>query len=129
MDDIFFNWSTISNSKQQIFVDVYEVVRPSYVCPGKLLIRHHTRFKRKSTDPDDYKIDIIKCTEMYITATFNGGKLGIPNRWGGPFRTNYLFSLSDVIEPGSGDAINADNYSVIYWPMLKFIEFMIADDE
>ena len=128
MDDIFFTWYTLG-VKQKIIVDVYEVVRPSLVCEGKMLIRHHTRFKRKINDDDGYKIKIVKYPKQYFTGTYiRDNRFSIPNNSGGRYRSIYLFNLYDIRTSSSGDAVNSDNYITMYKPMVKFIEYMLDVD-
>lgn len=121
MDDIFFTWST--GNLNHICVDIYEVLRPSLVCNGKFLCRHHTRFEKRGIDSID-EINIIKCAEDFMTGEFINDLLRIPNTRYGKHRWDHLFSLYDIGPDYGGGACNVDLSVTLYRPIIKFIEYM-----
>jgi len=107
-----------------VCVDIYEVLRPSLVCDGKFLTRHHTRFYKRAID-DDNEINIQKCGQEYLTGQFtNNGLFQIPNTRYGNHKWDNLFSFYEFGPDYGGGACNPDIYVTLYRPIIKFIKFM-----
>ena len=122
MDDLFFSWYYFG--MDSICVDVYEIIRPSIVCPGQFLCRHHSRFDKQTIDGHD-EVTFIKYQPQYITGEFTNDNLfRIPNTNGGKYRWKNLFSLYDILPIFDGDACNTDKFETICNPIIDFIEDM-----